>query len=373
MQVKGTVRLDRRTKRLTGRLKAGEIALIHHQDLDDVAASSLIEIGPKAVINASQSISGRYPNPGPESLLKAGIPLLDQVGEEVFEKLNEWQTIEISGEQIFVGDEYIGKGTELDQEAVAAKMAEARASLSTELDKFVQNTLEYAKKEKDLIIGGLTIPKIKTDFRERQVLIVVRGQHYKDDLLAIRSYIREMQPVIVAVDGGADGLLELGYQPDLIVGDMDSVSDEALKTGAELVVHAYPDGRAPGLPRVKSLGLDAKIFASSGTSEDIAMLMAYEKGASLIVAVGTHSNMIDFLEKGRPGMGSTFLVRLKVGSILVDAKGVSRLYRGGMRAKYFFQLTAAALLPFLLVVGLSEPLRQFGRLLWMKLRIIIGF
>lgn len=373
MQVKGKVRLDRRTKRLVGRLTSADIAVIAHQDLDEVAAESLIAVNPRAVVNASQSISGRYPNPGPASLLEAGIPILDNVGEEVFQKLTEGQQIEIREQELYCEGKLIAHGTELNKESVAQKMAQARASLSQELDKFVQNTLEYAKKEKDLIIGGLAIPEVDTEFRERQVLVVVRGQHYKEDLLAIRSYINEMQPVIIAVDGGADGLLEFGYQPDMIVGDMDSVSDKALTCGAEIVVHAYPDGRAPGLPRVQKLGLPAKVFAASGTSEDIAMLLAYEKGASLIVAVGTHSNMIDFLEKGRPGMGSTFLVRLKVGSILVDAKGVNRLYRGGMRAKYFFQLTAAALLPFLLVVGLSEPLRQFGRLLWMKFRIIIGF
>ena len=372
MLVRGRVRLDRRTKKLVGRLGPGEIAVIEHQDLDEVAAESLIEVSPRAIINAKESISGRYPNPGPALVLAAGIPILDNVGEEVF-RLEEGQLIEIIGEEVFCDGKLIARGVELTAESVQEKMAEARASLSLELDKFVQNTLEYAKKEKDLIIGGLEVPAVKTEFRDRQVLIVVRGQHYKEDLLAIRSYINEMQPVIVAVDGGADGLMELGYRPDMIVGDMDSVSDRALCCGAELVVHAYPDGRAPGLERVKKLGLQAKTFAASGTSEDIAMLLAYEKGASLLVAVGTHSNMIDFLEKGRPGMGSTFLVRLKVGSILVDAKGVSRLYRGGMRAKYFFQLTAAALLPFLLVVGLSEPLRQIGRLLWMKFRIMIGF
>jgi uncharacterized membrane-anchored protein len=373
MQVKGKVRLDRRTKRLVGRLKSGEIAVIQHQDLDEVAAESLIEANPRAIINARQSISGRYPNPGPATVLEAGIPILDNVGDEIFLELTEGQQIEIQGSEIYSEGELVGRGTVLTHEAVVQKMADARSCLSQELDKFVQNTLEYAKKEKDLIIGGVKIPDVDTELRDRQVLVVVRGQHYREDLFAIRSYINEMQPVLVTVDGGADGLLEFGYRPDMIVGDMDSVSDKALQSGAELVVHAYPDGRAPGLARIQKLGLEAKVFAASGTSEDIAMLLAYEKGASLIVAVGTHSNMIDFLEKGRQGMGSTFLVRLKVGSILIDAKGVNRLYRGGMRAKYFFQLTAAALLPFLLVVGLSEPLKQFGRLLWMKFRIMIGF
>ena len=333
MQVRGRVRLDRRTKKLVGRLGPGEIAVIEHQDLDEVAAESLIEVSPRAIINAKESISGRYPNPGPALVLAAGIPILDNVGEEVF-RLEEGQLIEIIGEEVFCDGKLIARGVELTAESVQEKMAEARASLSQELDKFVQNTLEYAKKEKDLIIGGLEVPAVKTEFRDRQVLIVVRGQHYKEDLLAIRSYINEMQPVIVAVDGGADGLMELGYRPDMIVGDMDSVSDRALCCGAELVVHAYPDGRAPGLERVKKLGLQAKTFAASGPAKILPCFWLTRKvhPSSLLWAPTQYDRLSG---KGQAWHGEHLLVRLKVGSILVDAKGVSRLYRGGMRAKYF--------------------------------------
>jgi uncharacterized membrane-anchored protein len=175
------------------------------------------------------------------------------------------------------------------------------------------------------------------------------------------------------VDGGADALLENGFRPDLILGDMDSVSDEALLCGAELVVHAYPDGRAPGLARVEKLGMTATTMPVPGTSEDAAMLLAHGQGAELIVAVGTHSNMIDFLEKGRAGMASTFLVRLKVGSILVDAKGVNKLYRGRVRARYLVQIAVAALIPVAIVIGLSEPIRQLGRVSFLHLRTIFGF
>ncbi|HHV82143.1 MAG TPA: hypothetical protein GXX43_00515, partial [Tepidanaerobacter syntrophicus] len=197
--------------------------------------------------------------------------------------------------------------------------------------------------------------------------------NYKEDLAAIKTYIDEVRPVLIGVDGGADALLEYGYTPDIIIGDMDSVSDNTLRICKEkdIVVHAYPDGRSPGLERIKKLGLDAKIFTSPGTSEDIAMLLAYEKGADLIVAVGTHSSMIDFLEKGRKGMGSTFLVRLKVGSILVDAKGVSKLYNQRLRPSYMLGIFAAALVPILVIFNISPPIKHALKLLELRLKMLL--
>lgn len=372
LDIRGVVRADRRTKNLTKRLHPGEIALIDHPDLDHVAAESLIRKKVSMVINASSSITGRYPNPGPKMLLDAGIPLLDAVGQECFSCLAEGSIIEVKGARIYQNGELVGKGTLLTPEKIKALMDQAKKNLDLELEKFVQNTLEYAIKEKDLILGGLTFPEIKTQIRGRQVLVVVRGQNYREDLLTIRSYLREVNPILIGVDGGADALLEFGYKPDLIVGDMDSVSDAALRCGAELVVHAYPDGQAPGLTRLQSMGLQAQVFPAPGTSEDIALLLAYEKGADLIVAVGTHSNMIDFLEKGRKGMASTFLVRLKVGSILVDARGVSQLYRTRMRMKYVALILAAAFIPLAVVFAINDPSREWLRLLWIKLRIIFG-
>jgi uncharacterized membrane-anchored protein len=199
----------------------------------------------------------------------------------------------------------------------------------------------------------------------------VRGYDYRDDLATLRSYIREVRPILVGVDGGADALLEVGLRPDLIIGDMDSVSGEALDVGAELVVHAFPDGRAPGLDRIRAAGLDSVIFEATGTSEDIAMLLAYERGAELIVAVGTHANLIEFLDKGRKGMASTFLTRLRVGTILIDAKGVSRLYRSRIKTGDVLMLVGSALLVLMLAVWLSEPLRLYLQLLWVQLQTLL--
>jgi len=331
----GAVRVDARTKKLTKRLQAGEIAVIDHTDLDRVAAEALVEARPAAVLNAAPSVSGRYPNLGPGILLDADVPLIDDLGPDIM-RLHEGQHVEvdIDGEgdeaaKVRVAGEsgVLAEGVLQTRRTIEAAMDAARQGLSVQLEAFAANTMDYLRGERDLLLNGVGVPEIRTQMSGRHVLIVVRGYSYKEDLKALRPYIREYKPVIIGVDGGADAVLEAGLKPDMIVGDMDSVSDKALGCGAEIVVHAYRDGRAPGLARVEELAVDHEVFAATGTSEDIAMLMADETGAELIVAVGTHVTLLEFLDKGREGMSSTFLTRLKVGGRLIDAKGVSRLYR----------------------------------------------
>ncbi len=351
--ISGVAKIDVRTKNLTKRLRVGDVAIIDHADLDRVAAESLVESGVAAVVNAATSISGRYPNLGPEILVEAGIPLIDDAGGAVLVDVHEGDVVRIDGEGVYVGDRIVAKGTLQTAETVQAAMADARAGLAVQLEAFAANTMEFLRRERDLLLDGVGVPDIKTDLDGKQVLVVVRGYHYREDLVVLRSYIREYRPVLVGVDGGADALLEAGYTPSLIVGDMDSVSDAALCCGAEIVVHAYRDGRAPGLERIEKLGLPAVVFPAAGTSEDVALLLADDKGASLIVAVGTHATLVEFLDKGRSGMASTFLTRLRVGGKLVDAKGVSRLYRSRISTSSLFVLVLAALLTLGVVVALS--------------------
>jgi uncharacterized membrane-anchored protein len=349
----GVVRLDRRTKNLTKRLRPGDVAVIDHLDIDRVSAEALVACQPCAVVNATRSSSGRYPNLGPEILVSAGIPLLDDVGPDVFVELREGDLAVLEGEKLQRPDgTVVAAGCLLDTESVAAAMADAREGLSVQLEAFASNTMEYLKRERDLLIDGIGVPDIQTAVEGRHVLIVVRGYHYKQDIQTLRPYIREYRPLLVGVDGGADALMEAGYRPDIIVGDMDSVSDPALTSGAEVVVHAYRDGRAPGLARVEALGVTPVVFPATGTSEDIAMLLADDKGAELIVAVGTHATLVEFLDKGRSGMASTFLTRLRVGGKLVDAKGVSRLYRNRVSTLQVVLLVAAGL--FALFVALAS-------------------
>lgn len=349
--VVGQVRLDRRTKDLSRRLRPGDIAVIDHVDLDRVGAEALVAHSVGAVINVAPSVSGRYPNLGPEVLLEAGVPLIDGVGAEAFSRLREGDSVRIEGDTVYDLDGLILlSGVRQTTESVAVAMVEARAGLASQLEAFAANTMEYLRRERDLLLDGIGIPDLRTKLDGRHVLVVVRGYHYREDLMALRHYVREYKPVLVGVDGGADALLEEGLRPHVIVGDMDSVSDRALRCGAEVVVHAYRDGTAPGLARVQELGIDPVVFPAAGTSEDVALLLADEGGAALIVAVGTHATLIEFLDKGRAGMASTFLTRLRVGGKLIDAKGVSRLYRTRIPASSLVLLVLATAVAFLVAL-----------------------
>ena len=365
--VVGPARVDRRTKRLTQRLHPGDIAVIDHEDLDRVAAEELVEAQPGAVINAARSISGRYPNVGPLLVAAAGIPLVDDVGHEVMEAVREGQVLRVDGPEILRGEEVVAKGTPQTMQTLEERVDAAKRLMGDELERFAENTLEYLRQERHLLTDSPTLPEVAVELRGRHVLVVVRGLDYRADLAALRGYISDMRPVLVGVDGGADALLEVGLHPDIIIGDFDSVSDAALGASAELIVHAYPGGKAPGAERLEQSGRTYTVFEAAGTSEDIAMLLAYEKGAELIVAVGTHASLVEFLDKGRAGMASTFLVRLKVGPVLVDAKGVNRLYRSQVRRGDMAFLVGAALFAMLVMVLVAEPLHLFLRGFWFVL------
>jgi uncharacterized membrane-anchored protein len=368
--VTATARVDRRTKDLVKRLLPGEVAVIDHEDLDRVAAETLVEAGAGAVINVSESISGRYPNLGPLLIAAAGIPLLDEVGSELLDVVHEGMVVSVVGSEVLVDGNVVAKGERQTIATLEERLSSARDRMGAELERFAENTLEYLRKEGHLLTGIPDIPDLGLDFRGRQVLLVVRGIDYRDDLRLLRQsgYLQEVRPILIGVDGGADALLEIGAKPDVIIGDFDSVSERALSCGAQLVVHAYPGGQAPGAKRLDDLGLRYTRFESPGTSEDIAMLLAFEEGAELIVAVGTHSSMVEFLDKGRAGMASTFLVRMKVGPILVDAKGVNRLYRTRVRKRDLTMMVASALVALVVITIVSEPIRLFLRTFWVSFK-----
>ena len=372
--ITATARVDRRTKNLLARIQPGEIAVIDHENIDRVSAEGLIQRQAKAVVNASSSSTGRYPNLGPLLLCTAGLPLIDHAGSGVM-TIPEGARVVLEGGNVYLlngtARKEVGSGHTLSLREAEEKLDAAKLGLSSQIELFAENTISYIRDERDVLVEAVRLPDVRTDFHGRHVLIVVRGYDYREDLVTLRSYIRELRPLLVGVDGGADALLEVGLKPDLIIGDMDSVTTEALESGAELVVHAYPGGAAPGLQRVDALGLPNVVFEATGTSEDIAMLLAHERGAELIVAVGTHANLIEFLDKGRKGMASTFLTRLRVGNILVDAKGVSRLYRSRIRSSDLLILLGAAVITLSIAVWLSEPLRLLVQTLWIELRTFV--
>lgn len=369
--ISGPVKKGARTKELVRRLAKGDIALVDHADLDELAAEGLIKAGVSAVLDIQPVMTGRYPTPGPKRLMDRRITVLDSLGAAAW-TIPDGTIVCLEGNVVsWPGGRLPGRL--VDRLLLQSLTTAARIRLAGELDAFLANTLEYARREKDLLLANLDFSSVRTRLAGKQVLIVVRGASYRQDLAAVGPYLRESRPALIGVDGGADALLELGYRPDIIVGDLDSASDQALKCGAEIVLHTYLDGRAPHRPRLEALGVKYREIALPGTSEDLALLLAYEKGAELMVAVGTHSNLIDFLEKGRKGMGSTFLVRSKVGDRLVDARGVSRLYQGRLRPGHLLTLLAAAMFPVMLALFSSQVGRFIIRLLALRLRTGLGW
>lgn len=372
MYIKGVVKKDKKTKNLTNRLCPGDIAIISHKDLDEIAAISLAEKKVSCIINTEETISGKYPNRGPAVLMEKNIPIFEIKDNKVIDSINEGDIIEIIDDSIIYMEKPIAKCTYLENSKIEELLKLGYDNIEQELDLFIENTLDYAKREKGLVTGSISIPDISTNINGKHALVVVRGKDYKMDLMTIKSYIDEIKPILIGVDGGADALLEFGYTPDIVIGDMDSVSDKCLLASKEIIVHAYANGKAPGLERVKELGINPIVFTTPGTSEDIALLLAYEKNADLIVAVGTHTNMVDFLEKGRAGMSSTFLVRLKVGEKLVDARGVNKLYGSTFNPKYLFVILVGALIPIIILTAINPITSSFFKLLKIRIRLILG-
>jgi uncharacterized membrane-anchored protein len=368
----GPVRFGRRTKDLVKTLRPGDVAVIAHRNLDRVSAEELAAAGVVAVINCEPSSDGRYPNRGPLDLVESGVSLLDLPGDALFSELAEGTEVRVSGDSVLVGGRAVASGTRLTATGLTVLLEERRREIDRALAGFAENTVSHVREESEILTGDIALPATATVFRDRHVLIVVRGPGYRRDLRALDGYIREVRPVLVGVDGGADAIIEAGHRPDLILGDMDSASDRVLSSGAELVVHAYEDGSAPGLSRLDAAGLESVVFPIAGTSQDAAMLLAHERGASLIVSVGAHFDLVEFLEKDRDGMSSTFLTRLRIGGSLVDAKGVSRLYSPGIGRGTLAGFLGGFLLLVAVVVLASPALADLFELIWLKVKIGLG-
>jgi uncharacterized membrane-anchored protein len=368
----GTAKLDRRTKDLVRRLDPRDIAIIDHRDLDRVSAEELVASGVRVVVNCSDSQTGRFPNPGPLLLVRGGVKLVDAPGSDLFEQVSDGEQLTVRGGSVFRNGTCLASGRVLDASELDRNLIAQRGRVTEALEAFAENTMRYLREEGRLLSEGVDFPALQTRFRDRHALVVARGPGMKRDLRMVRPYVRDFKPVLIAVDGGADALLEEGVKPDVIVGDMDSVSDRALKSGAEILVHAYRDGAAPGAARCERLGVPFQVVSMPGISEDIALLLAFEKGAELIVAVGTHFNLIEFLERDRLGMSSTFVTRLKVGEILVDAKGVSRLFSRRVGLWPFVLFAVAGLLAVVVAIVVSPTLRELLELVGNELRDLVS-
>ncbi|WP_414942233.1 putative cytokinetic ring protein SteA [Amycolatopsis sp. cmx-11-51] len=326
--ITGVARVDRRTRELLRRLSPGDIVVLDQLDLDRSTADALVEADVAAVVNASPSISGRFPNLGPEILLEAGIPLVDSIGGELLRKVKDGTKLRLHEGIVYIGERQLGSGIQQTRESVADQMIEAKAGMSTQLEAFSANTIEFLRRERSLILDGVGVPEIRVPLKDRHALVVAGGNGHAEDLKKLKKYISEHRPVLIGVDAGADTLRAQGYQPDVIVGDPHGIGAETLRSGGEVVVPAQPDGHAPGVERIQDLGIGAVTFPATGNAEDLALLLADAHEASLVVTVGFQATLREFLDHGRSGSNpSTFLTRLKLGTKLVDGKAVATLHR----------------------------------------------
>jgi uncharacterized membrane-anchored protein len=352
--VTGVARVDRRTGELLRRIGRGDVVVLDQVDLDRATADALVEAEVTAVVNASPSISGRFPNLGPEILVGAGITLIDGVGTAPLRRIKEGSRLRLHEGTVYVGDREVASGTQQTVETIADLMIEAKAGMSAQLEAFSANTIEFLRRERTLILDGVGVPELRTPIRDRQVVVIAPGRGHTEDLVHLKRYIAEHRPVLIGVDGGADTLCAKGYKPHVIVGDPDQLATDTLKSGAEVVVPAYVDGHAPGLERVQDLGIGAVTFPASGNAEDLALLLADAHGAGLVVTVGFQATLHEFLDRGRSGSNpSTFLTRLKLGSRIVDGKAVATLHRSRVSIAAVVLLVLAALIAVFVALAVS--------------------
>jgi uncharacterized membrane-anchored protein len=323
----GTARVDRDIERLLRRVRPGDIAVLDVLDLDRITADALVDAEIAAVINASQSVSGRYPNQGPEVLVANGVTLIDETGPDVFKKIKDGAKVRLHNGGVYSGDRRLIRGTERTDEEITDMMQEAKSGLVAHLEAFAGNTIEFIRSESPLLIDGIGIPDVDIELRRRHVVVVADEEDATDDLKRLKPFIKEYQPVLIGVNSGADVLLKAGYRPQLIVGDPSNLSAEVLKSGAQVVLPADADGHAPGLERIQDLGVGAMTFPAAGSPADLALLLADHHGASLLVIAGQRANIETFFDRTRQDSNpSTFLTRLRVGEKVVDAKAVATLY-----------------------------------------------
>ncbi|HEV8558244.1 MAG TPA: putative cytokinetic ring protein SteA [Actinophytocola sp.] len=352
--VVGIARVGRRTEALLRRVGPGDIAVLDQVDVDRATADALIQAEVAGVVNASPSISGRYPNLGPEMLVGAGITLIDGVGADALRTIKEGFRLRLHDGVVYAGEREVARGSQHTAETVADLMVEAKAGMSAQLEAFSANTIEFLRRERTLILDGVGVPNLRAPIRHRQVLVVAPGAGHAEDVKALKRYLAEHRPVLIAVESAADTLHRLGYRPNVIVGDPDVISTETLRCGAEVVIPAHFDGHAPGLERIQDLGIGAVTFPASGNAEDLALLLADAHGASLVVTAGFQATLGEFLDRGRSGSNpSTFLTRLKLGSRLVDGAAVAALHRNRVSVVAVLLLILAALVAVVVALAVS--------------------
>ena len=359
--VHGPARIHRRTASLLGRLHVGDVAVLDHLDMDRDTAQALIDAGVVAVVNSGPMVSGRFPNLGPERLVEAGVLVVDNAGSEVFDRLKDGTDVRIDAGVLHAGDTLVATGREVTADLVRSEMGRARSGLSAQLESFTHNSTEFLRREQDLLLHGHGVPRTATDMAGRPVVVTVRSHGWQDELRGIKPFVREQRPVLVGVDHGADALVAAGHRPDVVVvsgvGDLPSAA--VLRKARDVVILVERGAPRSATEQLERLGIRPLRFETTATAEDAALLLASAREASLIVGVGMHATLDEFLDRRRAGLASTFLTRLKVGPDLVDASAVPQLYDGAVRPRHLVGALVAAVLAVAAAVSVTPVGQQW--------------
>lgn len=366
--LRAQARVDRRVRPLLSRLSAGCVVVIDQADLDRATAQSLVDAGVAAVVNASPYLSGRYPALGPQLLADAGTVLVEGVGPEVFAQISDGQTIRLHEGTLYVGERAVASGRVLGPEEIAADMAAAQTGLASQLESFTLNSAELLRLEPDLLLHGQGLPEVRALAAGRPAVVAIAAHDTGAELRQLRGYLKDARPALVGVDRGADLLRKAGHQPHLVVvdartEDRDLPSAAVLKAAREVIVRVDPGGTAAA-ERIERLGVRPRCVETTLTAEDVALLLATAGEASLIVGVGLRATLEDFLDHEHAAPTSTWLTRLRVGPLLVDATAVPRLYSGRLRPRHLF----LAILVGLLALAAAIAVTPVGQEWWDEIR-----
>lgn len=318
--VVGPARLCRHGADLSS-VRSGDVVVVDVTDLGADTAQALVEKGVAAVLNVSSSSTGRYPNLGPQVLAGAGIPLVDRVGESVWQTLRSGDVVRVDGGAVHLGDTAVATGVEMTESRVRDQLDEASSGLSSQLDSIVTNAADTLRRDRAMLLEGAGIPAVSTDIKGRPVVVVTDGPDAAGDLKSIRSFVRDHDPVLIGVAGGAELLISAGLRPHLLVGRGDDFSGRMIERSGEVVI-VSPSGRLDRPEQFEAHGRQPVIFTATGTPDNLAVLLADQNEAAVIVLVGGPTRLVDLVDGDTADAAGTFIARLRAGSRVVDAQAV---------------------------------------------------
>lgn len=333
-ELRGTLRDCTPQGKGLGKLGEGDIVFVDSPDMQRRLAEQIISHRPAAVVNLAPYSTGTLPTFGPHLLLDAGVPLFEAAGTEMRAKIRDGKKVTVSSTgQITVGRKVAGQAQPVSRSEVDATFAQAQRGLVENMEAYFGNTIEFIHSEAALLIDGVGAPELGDVMADRKVVVVSPAPDTRQRLTELKNFMQEYTPVVIGVGSAADTLADMGYAPDIIVGDPTDVAAENLRSDARVILPADPDGYAPGLERIQDLGVGAMTFpAATDSPTDLAILLATFHDAEMIVTVGQPVELDRIFADSATTAGTpatepaALLARLKAGRKIVDSSVITNLY-----------------------------------------------